>query len=551
MLVGPEAAHGFGGGPPEQRLAAGLIGDQFFGDSDGAGGDGLGGGGGRVRVVGGDVARIEDDAGLRHGPAVAGEVGEGDAQVFAALDGFDDVGLLGRRRGGRHVDAAHEFVGDAEDVGVFGAGLLRVGVGFEGGAAEGAAGDLLAEQLGGEGAEAEDVGDGFGVPALGEHADGDDAADLLAGFALAADGVEDVADGLDLLLFGRAGGGVQFGLFGGDSAERGDAVVFGVAELRVDEQGGRSLDVVGAVAAHVGEGFEPAGVQAAVFVAVAGDPAEQGGGVGDVVGDGDHHGDHAVFGVFGLDGVGVVVVHALEQAAHGLLEVCAVERFGFGLVVEIAVDGIVVAGVVVDREAGDFGEAGFDCVGERVVADGPGEVFGAEFSGAPQVHGGGGEVEDLGEASLGVQGLERGEPERGAALFVFHFFGGFADAGFDHAVAVMRFVVDHDERIVGAVTGEEAIEHRLFGFFPARVGGFAQQASHGGGRGVAAPVDVEVVLRLELLEVEDGDTEAVEVGAEVERGELRQQVFGVVGFEFGEAVFDGEVGGDDQEVVGH
>jgi hypothetical protein len=40
--------------------------------------------------------------------------------------------------------------------------------------------DLLAQQLGAEGADAEDVGDGVGVPAFGQHGDGDDTTHLAA-----------------------------------------------------------------------------------------------------------------------------------------------------------------------------------------------------------------------------------------------------------------------------------------------------------------------------------------------------------------------------------
>ena len=60
-------------------------------------------------------------------------------------------------------------------------------------AAQAAADDLLAEELGAEGADAEDVGDGVGVPALGEHRDRHDAADLLAELARLADGVHHLA----------------------------------------------------------------------------------------------------------------------------------------------------------------------------------------------------------------------------------------------------------------------------------------------------------------------------------------------------------------------
>ena len=47
-------------------------------------------------------------------------------------------------------------------------------------AAQRAADDLLAEELSAEGADAQDMGDGVRVPALGEHGDGDDATDRAA-----------------------------------------------------------------------------------------------------------------------------------------------------------------------------------------------------------------------------------------------------------------------------------------------------------------------------------------------------------------------------------
>ena len=50
-------------------------------------------------------------------------------------------------------------------------------------AAQRAADDLLAEKLRAEGADAENVRDGVGVPAFGEHRDRDDAADRAAELA--------------------------------------------------------------------------------------------------------------------------------------------------------------------------------------------------------------------------------------------------------------------------------------------------------------------------------------------------------------------------------
>ena len=61
-------------------------------------------------------------------------------------------------------------------------------------AAQRAADDLLAEQLRAEGAHAEDVRDGVGIPALGEHRDADDAPDVLAELARLADGVHHFAE---------------------------------------------------------------------------------------------------------------------------------------------------------------------------------------------------------------------------------------------------------------------------------------------------------------------------------------------------------------------
>ena len=94
---------------------------------------------------------------------------------------------------------------DAEDVGILDVEQAFV-VELIGLAAQGAADHLLAEELRAEGADAQDVGDGVRVPALGQHRDRDDAADLLAEPALLADRVHDLAeqigvgDLLDLLL---------------------------------------------------------------------------------------------------------------------------------------------------------------------------------------------------------------------------------------------------------------------------------------------------------------------------------------------------------------
>ena len=104
-------------------------------------------------------------------------------------------------------------------------------------AAQAAAHDLLAEELRAEGADAEDVGDGVGVPALGEHGDGDHALDVLAELAGLADGVHHFAEQVFV--------GEALGIAAGEA----DAV-FGLELL--DFAGGDLLEVV----AHGLAGFE-------------------------------------------------------------------------------------------------------------------------------------------------------------------------------------------------------------------------------------------------------------------------------------------------------
>ena len=104
-------------------------------------------------------------------------------------------------------------------------------------AAQGAADDLLAEQLRAEGPHAEDVGDGVGVPALGEHRDADDALDVLAELAGLADGVHDLAEQVFV--------GEALGVAAGEAG-----AVFGLEFL--DLAGGDLLEVV----AHRLAGFE-------------------------------------------------------------------------------------------------------------------------------------------------------------------------------------------------------------------------------------------------------------------------------------------------------
>ena len=113
---------------------------------------------------------------LRQLDAIALDARESGFRARRARGGRLDLDGLARRLGRGDDRLGGEVERDAEDVGVLDveeAFFVQV-VGL---AAQRAADDLLAQELGAEGADAEDVGDGVGVPALGEHRDGDDAAD--------------------------------------------------------------------------------------------------------------------------------------------------------------------------------------------------------------------------------------------------------------------------------------------------------------------------------------------------------------------------------------
>src|SRR5207253_661220 len=87
-----------------------------------------------------------------------------------------------------------EVEGDAEDVGIFHVEqsfirpffvqLIRL-------TAQRTTNNLLTQKLSAEGANAEDVSDGVGIPALSEHRDGYDASNRAPKLAGLADGVHD------------------------------------------------------------------------------------------------------------------------------------------------------------------------------------------------------------------------------------------------------------------------------------------------------------------------------------------------------------------------
>ena len=122
--------------------------------------------------------------------------------VAFGADGFHlDCFTRRLRRGDDRL--GREIEGNAEDVGIFGVEEILL-VEVVGLAPQSAANDLLAEKLGAEGADTQDVGDVVGVPPLGEHGNRHDAADAGTELVELADRVHDLSQ---QLLVGQVFGG--------------------------------------------------------------------------------------------------------------------------------------------------------------------------------------------------------------------------------------------------------------------------------------------------------------------------------------------------------
>ena len=195
-------------------------------------------------------------------------------------------GALAHRRHARHLlgridrrdlGLRREVERDAHDVGIFDIeqsfGIQIVGI-----AAQAAPDDLLAQKLGAEGANAEDMGDGVGVPSLGQHGDGHDAAHLFAKSPFLADRIHDFAQQVgvgEFPDFARAGALrdltlVLLDLKGGGAPEIVVERFAGFKLLAVDQQRvgtGKAISVL----VEIAEQRKMAVVDGAQFLAVLGD----------------------------------------------------------------------------------------------------------------------------------------------------------------------------------------------------------------------------------------------------------------------------------------
>ena len=326
----------------------------------------------------------------------------------------------------RHHGFGGEVEGDAEHVGVFHVeeALFVQVVGL---AAQRAAHHLFAQQLGAEGAHAQNVGDGVGVPAFGEHGNGNHAADGLAEALRLADGVHHFAQ--QVLVGEGFGLAAIAGAFHDLAAEAFDFVGGHGAEVVVQRFAGFQAFAVDQQRVRAGEGL-------ALLVEVA----EQ----GEVA---VAHGGFAGF-VFDL-GAGDVVV---EQLRGGLvvahddeagrrfdvrlapfverLFVVAVERVEGGSQFVRQGERIAGAGhaladvfpqvaehqriggwqVVRHRHPWQLDDAAFDGVHQREVAHRPREQRAFRVAGTAQEERRGGKVDHAADAEFRLHRLQAAQP---------------------------------------------------------------------------------------------------------------------------------------------
>ena len=239
------------------------------------------------------------------------------------MTGFGAVGFALLRRGG-------EIERNAHDVGIFDVEQAGLRVEVVGLAAQAAADHLLAQKLGAEGANAEDVGHGIGVPAFGQHRHRDDAADLLAEPAGAADGVHHLAQQLALARFAlRAAGAFAGGklalelldLRAGGVAESLVQRIAGFDLARVDQQRARAGKTA-ALVVIVSEQLEMAGMEGRTLALLriaaleAGDPFEHQLGDRGVLAHDDEHRRHP--DPSALPALELAFIMAVERVQRGL-----------------------------------------------------------------------------------------------------------------------------------------------------------------------------------------------------------------------------------------
>ena len=473
--------------------------------------------------------------------------------------------------------------GDAQHVGVFDA-EQAVLVQLVGLAAQGAAHHLFAQELGAEGAHAQNVGDGVGVPAFGEHGNGHHAADGTAQGALLADGVHHFAQQVlvgDFLAAGQVAGAFHtlaaeaLDLVRRHGTELGVQGFAGFQPLAVDQQGvgaGERLALFVEVAEQRQAAlFQPGRTRLAILAALPGHQEPR-----DVV-------------VEQLGGR-LVVAHHDEARRHahagvspcleGLL-VMAVERFQGGLQlgrkrqrVQAALSGasarhaladmrpefaelrhLAARHVVRHRHPGQLDDAALDGVHQREIRHRPRKERALGVAGAAQEERRGGEVDHAGDAELGLENLQAADPHPRRLLVLLRFATFLAlERSFLAqllglgGVAVVAFVVEHQHVLHAHQLPAHALQHLAFGLQRGRLLPrplALQQPARAFGH-------LHPLAAHEGVEVGDEDLGAAEVRQHVRGDEFAAGIVAlrVVRQQHAQAVADGDAGRRHQKAAG-
>jgi hypothetical protein len=472
-----------------------------------------------------------------------------------------------------------EVEGNAENVGIFDVEEALVGALFiqlVGLAAQGAADDLLAQELRTEGADAENMGHRVRVPAFREHRDRDDTADGAAQLARLADGIHYLAK--QFLVGDALGLPLVAGPLSDFAAEAVDFIRRHVAEtgvervacfelLAVDEQCIRSREWVAGRLVEVAEQGEAAVLQrrGPVFILAveAGDEVVHQLGDGRVLADDDEAGRHPDALLFPeLEGFLVVAVERLQGRLEpgGKLERVEFSPFAASLLrhvfadilPQVAEDRHFIARYVLrDGDARELDDAAFDRVHEREVAHGPREQRALGVTGAAEKEGGRRQVHDAGQAELAIHRFQAGNPEPGRLVvllgfllllsFQFLLVRLFRLLG----VAVVRLVVEHEDVLHAHKVGHHPLEHLALGLL--RV----QLLTPPLKQGAPAGGEFDALAELEGVIVGNHDFRAVDVVEHVAGDQLAAGVVAVrvVRLENSQAVLDGEARGDDEKTA--
>ena len=400
-----------------------------------------------------------------------------------------DLDRLARRLRRRDHGAGREVERDAEHVGVLDVEHV-VFVQVVGLPAQRPADDLLAQELGAEGAHPEHVGDGAGIPALGQHRDGHHATGVAAESVHLSDRVHDLAQ---QVLIGKVLGLPAVpGSLDDLAAEpldlvagRGSEVLVerlpGFELLAVDEQGAGTRQRI-AVLVEVPEQREPTLHQRRRAVLVLALEARDE--VVDqlrrrrvVAHDNEAWRNLDAGALPQLEGAGVVTVECFKRSLELHRDAQWVEGGGLSptLLRHLPADvlpqvaerrHLAVRDVVRHRHPGKLHDAALDCIHEREVAHRPGEERSFRVAGPAEEERSRGQIDYTPDAELAPHRLQARDPHSCGLLVLLRLGAVVARQGAFLvllgrllAVAVVGLVVEHQDVLHAHEVRYHSLEH--------------------------------------------------------------------------------------------